>query len=96
MNGIEYPLSPGFYIYPGTSETVACPICHGCRNEYIDYEKNALFCKKRGSLPKELREHYSFHCDDFEADPDSELYELVMKEINGEIEPRKPQETKNK
>lgn len=90
VNGIEYPLSPGFYNFPDEFQLGWCPICRGCRNEYIDREKNDLFCYKKGSLPDELRKLHSFHCDDFEENSDSEFYELVMKEVNGEIEPRKP------
>lgn len=93
VNGIEYPVSPGFYNVPGEFQTLRCPICRGCRNEYIDLERDRLFCYKKGSLPDDLEHLYSFHCDDFEADPDSMDYELVMKEVNGEIEPRKPSDT---
>lgn len=93
VNGIEYPLSPGFYSVPGEFQPGRCPICRGCRNEYIDLERDGLFCYKKGSLPDDLEHLYSFHCDDFEADPDSMFYELVMKEVNGEIEPRKPSDT---
>lgn len=90
VNGIEYPMGPSFYNFPGEFQVGWCPICRGCRNEYIDHEKNGLFCYKKGSLPDDLENLYSFHCDDFEADPDSMDYELVMKEVNGEIEPFKP------
>ncbi len=69
---------------PGASRVTKCPMCKACKKykwEDADDGKLLQICLVKEVIPEDIWNMKAYQCDDFVPNPDSVMYDLVMKLI---------------